>query len=148
MITSQREEFLEEFKKMIPILIVVAVIQIGLGFLLKNKTVYVTQTEQSNHPSIPSFCRIFGEQLVSKKVQVGLIHKSIYQPLIAKGYEILEFKGKEAIFNIIERDPGCRIVIKDDLGFRAFDLKIDKSNSHEFGLKVTEFSEAILKGES
>ncbi len=143
---SRGDFFLKHKDTLIMALLVVSIL---LGFFNscgQEKNYVLTEGKEIEAPELERFCSAFIDQIINKSLHREMVEPDIYDVLVADNYSILKLLGHENALFSRSTEQDCSIIIKDRIGLRRFDIKVNKSKEYPFFYRVQRIDEPKIEG--
>ena len=115
---------------------------------IKLKTHYLKSSPYTSTTPIKiDLCHHVMNSILNKSVHPQMVTKQIKTALVESEYKALELKFDEKLMHVFDSTKGCKVILKDSLGLRAFDFILDESDLSPFYYKVAQITEHEIQGE-
>lgn len=143
---SRDHEFFKLKEFMILILLIICVL-LGLFNTFSKGTNYVLSNGiETKEPDLELFCNAFINQIINKSLHREMVEPDIYDVLVSDNYKVLNLLGHENALFSRSTENDCSIIVKDRIGLRRFDIKVNKSKEHPFFYRVQRIDEPRIEG--
>lgn len=112
------------------------------------KSHYIKQTPYtSTAPVKTNLCFVVMDSILKKEIHPQMGSKQVKLALRNTSYKALKLNFDEEILHVFDTSQGCKIILKDKIGLRAFDFKLSGSGLNPFYYEVTQITEKDVQGE-
>lgn len=138
---------LGENKDKITLALLVLSIFVGLfNSCRKDKEYVLSDGKKAEAPELESFCRAFIDQIINKSLHREMVEPDIYEVLTQNNYSILNLVGSEKSLYSRSNNDECSVIVKDQIGLRRFDIRVNKSIDYPFYYRVQKIDEPRIEG--
>ena len=143
---EKRVNFSEHKDKVTLILLILSILIGASNSCSKDREYVLTNGKKTEAPEIERFCSAFIEQIINKSLHREMVEPDIYEVLVQDNYKILNLVGSEKSLYSRSSDRDCSVIVKDKLGLRRFDIKVNKSTEYPFFYRVQRIDEPSIEG--
>lgn len=112
------------------------------------KTHFIAPSKYTSiEPVKEHFCTQAFQSIIDRKLHPHMMSKSIKKALIQSQYAVLELSLGDELKYVFSTEKGCKVIIKDKIGLRQFDLNLDKGENYPFYFLISEIHEEDIKEE-
>jgi hypothetical protein len=145
--SKSRGSVLVEHKDKMTLLLLVLSIFIGLfNSCSRDKEYVLFDGKNVEAPELESFCSAFIDQIINKSLHRQMVEPDIYEVLTQDNYSILKLVGSEKSLYSRSTEEECSVIVKDQLGLRRFDIRVNKSTDYPFYYRVQKIDEPRIEG--
>jgi len=116
--------------------------------LMSFKTHYINKSPYTNQaPFKEDFCYQAFQSILDKKAHLHMMSKKIKNTLTLSKYKAMDLNSSEKISYVFTTTKGCKVITKDSIGLRQFDLILEENENHPFYYLLTQIHEEDIQEE-
>lgn len=113
---------------------------------LSLKTHFIPPSEYTSMtPVKEDFCAQAFKSIIDRKPHPLMMSQTIQIALKQSKYNALELNLGDELKYVFSTSKGCKVIVKDDIGLRQFDLVLDTGEKYPFYFEITEIHEEDIK---
>lgn len=110
------------------------------------KTHFVKESDYTSSESTKeALCNQVMRSILKREVHPHMVSSEILKALTDSKYKALDLNSHEELKYVFSSDKGCKVIIQDQKGLRAFELGLNESYLNTFYYKVVQISERDIQ---
>ncbi len=123
---------------------VVLLLNLVLGFFSGRKAFMPQAPLAVSVPPKRDFCYLSFTQILSKNLSPIFIEDSLFDLVSRDSYAAMRLNGDEKISFIYSGEEFCKVIIKDKVGLRSFDVFVNEDGGFPYYFKIWKIKEHEL----
>lgn len=144
--TQMYKEKLKQSREKVFVVLASAVLVLNLilGIFSAKKAFMPEAPSIVSMPPKRDFCYMAFSEILSKKLSEILMEDSLFELVTKDNYAAMRLTGDEKITFIYSADEFCKVITKDKIGLRSFDVFLNEGGSFPYYFKIWKIKEHEL----